>query len=160
MSKLRSELSIIPKWAWILAVGIALAVPIGLTTAMQLHDSNPPPVALGVGLGLFMGAMLGTVALLVGYVNGDSRRRGMRATLWTLVAIFVPNGLGFLIYFLMRDPVLGPCPGCGALVQPAFNFCPTCHHALKPVCPSCGKALAPEHTYCAYCGASVKAQMA
>jgi lipid-A-disaccharide synthase-like uncharacterized protein len=157
MSKLRSELSIIPTWAWVLAVGIALAVPIGLTAAMQLHDANPPPVALGVGLGLFMGAMLGTVALLVGYINGDSKRRGMRSALWTLVAIFVPNGLGFLIYFLMRDPVLASCPACGALVQPAFNYCPACHHALKPLCPGCGKALTPEHTFCPYCGASVKA---
>jgi len=160
MSKLRSELSIIPTWAWILGVVIALASAIGLPTAIELNDANPPPIPLSLGLGLFMGMMLGALALLVGYVNGDSRRRGMRATLWTLVAIFVPNGLGFLIYFLMRDPVLGPCPGCGALVQPAFNFCPTCHHALKPVCPSCGKALAPEHTYCAYCGVSVKAHTA
>ena len=160
MSKLRSELSIVPLWARILAVGIVLAGPVGMTAAMQLHETNPPPVPFSILFGLFMGTVLGTFVLVIGYVNGDARRRGMNVTLWTLIAVFVPNGLGFLIYFLMREPLLAPCPGCGQLVQTAFNFCPTCHHALKPVCPSCGKALASEHTYCPYCGASVKAHVA
>jgi RNA polymerase subunit RPABC4/transcription elongation factor Spt4 len=160
MSGLRSELSIIPTWAWILSAVIALALAVGMPTAIELSDANAPPIALSLGLGLFMGVMLGTVGLLIGYVNGDAKRRGMRSALWTLVAIFVPNGLGFLIYFLMRDPLRLPCPSCGQLVQAAFNYCPSCHHALKPVCPSCGKGLAPEHTFCPYCGASIKAHAA
>ena len=157
MSKLRSELSVIPVWGWILAAVVGLAFAVGIPTAMRLHESNPPPILFAIVFGLFMGAMLGSVALLIGYVNGDAKRRGMRSALWTLVAIFVPNGLGFLIYFLMRDPLRAPCPSCGQLAQATFNFCPSCHHALKPVCPSCGKAVSAEHSYCPYCGASAQA---
>lgn len=157
MSKLRSELSIIPTWARVLAFVLLVAAPVGLATLMS-YDKNAPPLALGVGLGLFIGAAMGTLVLAIGYVNRDAKRRGMSATLWTLIVIFVPNALGFLLYFLMREPLRSPCPSCGQLVQTAFNYCPACHHALKPVCPSCGKALADEHTFCPYCGASAKAQ--
>jgi len=95
--------------------------------------------------------------LAIGYINRDAKRRGMKAWHWTLIAIFVPNALGIVLYFVMREPLRSPCPSCGQLVQPAFNYCPACHHALKPACSSCGKALAPEHAFCPYCGTSVQA---
>ena len=160
MSELRRKASVVPAWAWVIAIGIVLAGPIGMTAVMQLHEANPPPVAFSIWFGLFIGVLLAIHALAIGYINRDAKRRGMGALRWTLIAIFVPNALGIVLYFVMREPLRSPCPSCGQPVQPAFNFCPTCHHALKPVCPSCGKALAPEHTYCAYCGASVKAHTA
>jgi hypothetical protein len=38
----------------------------------------------------------------------------MRQVLWTLLAIFVPNGIGILIYFLMRQK---PCVTCHRVPQ-------------------------------------------
>jgi hypothetical protein len=157
MSKLRSELSIIPTWARVLAPSLLAAAPVGMTALMRL-DANRPPVAFGIAFGLVIGALLGVYLLAIGYVNRDAKRRGMSSALWTLIVIFVPNALGFLIYFLMREPQRSPCPSCGQPVQPAFNYCPACHHALKPVCQSCGKALAPEQAFCPYCGASAQAR--
>ena len=60
-------------------------------------------------------AMLGIYALLVGYVYGDARRRGMNQVLWTLLAIFIPSAIGVILYFILRDPVPVPCPRCGTL---------------------------------------------
>jgi RNA polymerase subunit RPABC4/transcription elongation factor Spt4 len=158
MSNLGPKASVVPAWAWVIAVGIVVAGPIGMTALMQLNEANPPPVAFSIAFGLFIGALLAIYVLAIGYVNRDAKRRGMKAWLWTLIAIFVPNALGIVLYFLMREPLRSPCPSCGQLVQPTFNYCPACHHPLKPVCPSCGKALADEHTFCPYCGASAKSQ--
>ena len=59
------------------------------------------------GLAAFRGLMplvLIPYIALIGYVNADSRRRGMRSLMWTLLAIFVPNALGIILYFVLRDP--------------------------------------------------------
>ncbi len=155
MTRLGSEMSIVPRWAWILAAGIVLSIASGMTVLMQVHESSPPPVLFSIAFGLFIGAFLGLFVLGVGYVNVDAKRRGMNARLWTVVAVVVPNALGLLLYFFMRDPLRSPCPGCGQLLQPTFNYCPVCQHALRPICPGCGKGIEAKHTFCPYCGQKV-----
>ena len=63
----------------------------------------------GVGIGLLggtvMGAFLAAWLMCLGYVYKDASRRIMPPVLWTLVAILVPNLLGFLIYFAVRRPI-------------------------------------------------------
>ena len=66
--------------------------------------------------------------LLTGYVNRDARRRGMNPALWTfLVLVMLPGYLvlGFIVYFLMREPLPYPCPQCAATVGARFNFART-----------------------------------
>jgi hypothetical protein len=88
-------------------------------------------------IGFLAGAGLAFFVLLVGYVNRDARRRGMNVTLWTVTAIFVPYAIGFIIYFLMRQPLRITCLKCGAVAEPVFNFCPKCKFNLHPACPAC-----------------------
>ncbi|HEY2015554.1 MAG TPA: hypothetical protein VGH38_18750, partial [Bryobacteraceae bacterium] len=38
----------------------------------------------------------------------------------------IPNCVGFVLYFLLRKPILHPCPGCGRGVAPDAAFCPRC----------------------------------
>jgi hypothetical protein len=90
--------------------------------------------------------------LLIGYVNGDARRRGMRYIMWTLLAIFIPNAIGIILYFLMRDPLPFPCPSCGKQAGGAFAFCPHCGANLAPACPNCKHAVERAWANCAYCG--------
>ena len=45
--------------------------------------------------------------LLIGYIYGDARRRGMRYVMWTLLAIFLFNGIGIILYFILREPLHG-----------------------------------------------------
>jgi len=95
--------------------------------------------------------------LLIGYVNGDARRRGMRHVLWTLLAIFIPNAIGIILYFILRDPPLRNCPKCGTAVQGGFAFCPACGTAMSQTCPECRHAVEPSWSHCPSCGGALHA---
>jgi hypothetical protein len=83
-----------------------------------------------LGLGLLVGAAIGTLIMAwvvsLGYVYGDAQRRGMPRVLWTLIAAFIPNLLGFLLYFALRQPIVSPCTNCGQAVTAKQQFCPGC----------------------------------
>ena len=67
---------------------------------------HPPPLPLRC-IGAFVGgAAVAAYLLLIGYVNQDAKRRDMGQVLWTLLVILIPNGIGFLAYFLLRKPIL------------------------------------------------------
>jgi uncharacterized OB-fold protein len=42
--------------------------------------------------------------------------------------VLIPNCVGFVLYFLLRKPILHPCPSCGGGVTPDAAFCPHCGH--------------------------------
>jgi Double zinc ribbon len=92
--------------------------------------------------------------LLIGYVYGDAKRRGMRYVMWTLLAIFIPDGIGIILYFILRDPMPPNCPGCGARVQSTFAFCPSCSTPLRRTCTRCGQGLERGWKHCPNCGAA------
>lgn len=95
------------------------------------------------------------ILFLIGYVNADAKRRGMHSTLWTLlVVILLPAYLatGFIIYFLVREPLPYNCPQCGSLVSARFNYCPECKHNLRPSCPQCRREVRDHDHYCPHCG--------
>lgn len=82
--------------------------------------------AIGLGLGLLIGIFVATWLLCLGYVYSDAGRRAMPAVLWILLAIFIPNLLGFLLYFALRRPLGSPCPSCGQLIAAEQRFCSWC----------------------------------
>ena len=52
---------------------------------------------------IFLSAVL-IVPILIGvYVYRDAKRRGMNALVWTLIALFAPSLIGFIIYLLVRN---------------------------------------------------------
>lgn len=91
-------------------------------------------------------------SLLIGYVYGDARRRGMRYVMWTLLAIFLTNGVGIILYFILREPLQVYCSRCGAGVQASHAFCPRCGAGVQPACQGCHRTLQPGWTHCAWCG--------
>jgi hypothetical protein len=100
--------------------------------------------------------LIAMLVLLIGYINADARRRGMRYVMWTLLAIFIPNSIGIILYFVMREPLLVPCAKCGAKARSGFAFCPQCGSSLSTGCPACKRAVDPGWQRCAYCGAALK----
>ena len=62
--------------------------------------------------------------LLVGYIYGDARRRGMRYVSWTVLAVLAPSAIGILLYFILREPRQAHCTKCGRSMSPNFAFCP------------------------------------
>ena len=151
---LQQEMKIIPAWAWGLAgiAFISMQIVFNFVIPNTKGNANPPPAAVCVLLGFLAGAAIGVYFLLLGYVNVDAGRRGMSRLLWTLIAIFVPNALGFILYFLMRQPAMQPCPQCHTLVQATFNYCPTCNAKLHPHCAQCQRMVRLTDTFCPYCG--------
>lgn len=159
MSRLREELKIIPQTAWVIAAVLIVAVTFGFFFfQMAVGGPGEFPLALTGGMFVMYAFILATFTvycLLLGYVAGDARRRGMRAILWVLLAMFMPSAIGFILYFILREPLLRPCPKCGTGARASFPFCPSCGETLAAVCPSCKNAVESGWTHCARCGAQL-----
>lgn len=153
----KSEIRIVPQWAWALAA-IAFAAAQWYFNLVLPHQKDAPPAWACALLGLLAGVAAACYLLFIGYINRDAKRRGMSPTLWTIVAIVIPNALGILLYFVLRQPVRGACPQCGYGVQSAFNFCPRCSYKLSPNCPQCQRAIDVHAVYCPYCGTTLRNQ--
>jgi len=147
------DFKLVARWAWILAAVAFLGMQFVFNVVVA-RQSDAPPAWVRILMGLLVGLILTCYILLIGYVNRDSGRRGMSRVLWTTVSVLVPNGLGIILYFILRQPVIGNCPQCGHAVQHGFNFCPQCNYKLNPSCPQCQRMVRPEDTYCPYCGTS------
>lgn len=119
---------------------------------IPMHDPHAPPYPARLALGVLVGSVAAAYLLLVGYVNQDAKRRDMGQVLWTFLVILIPNGIGFLAYFLLRKPILEDCPKCGTKVQRGFHFCPKCGFGFTPTCPHCGQPVQREFACCPYCG--------
>lgn len=153
-SALAREIKIVPAWAWVLA-GIAfIAAQWYFNIAIVRH--HPPAAWARPLLGILAGVGGGAYLLIIGYVNRDSKRRRMSPVLWTLVAVVIPNGMGILLYFVLRQPLTGACPQCGSPVETDFKFCPRCSHKLGPNCPQCQRSVQVDDRYCPYCGTALE----
>lgn len=154
-SGIKGEIRIIPQWAWVLAgiVFVAAQVFFNIAAARPPHPLQAWARPL---LGLLAGIFAGCYTLLIGYINRDAKRRGMSPTLWTIVAIIIPNALGIILYFVLRQALQRLCPQCGCAVQAGFCFCPQCSCKLSPSCPQCQRMVGSNDVYCPYCGTSVR----
>jgi len=147
MSRLRQELGVAKRTGVVISALLAWGAAL-LWLLFAARAAVPARIPLAIALGLFVFFC----GFLVSYVYGDAQRRGMRAGVWALVAACVPQGLGFIAYFLLRDPVLGPCPGCGAPSRRELAFCSQCGSALREVCPACRRPIDPAFRHCVHCG--------
>ena len=156
-TNLNQEVRLVPWWAWGLAGAGFLCMQWLFHAYIPVHGHNPPPLEVRSLLSFVTGAAIGIYFLMLGYVSVDAKRRGMNRALWTVIVVLVPNGIGFILYFILRQPIQGNCPACGAGVQSGFNFCPKCNHKLVPTCGVCQRTLRPGDTFCPYCGTKVGA---
>lgn len=153
---LKAELKVIPTVGWAVAgawllIWFALIIP----HLMRVARPKPgaPPLLLLVAVLTLAGLVLAAWVLMVFYVSADARRRQMNRLLWTLLVIFIPNAIGFILYFILRHPIAQPCPKCRTLLRPEFAFCPACGEELTPKCPGCHHAIEAGWLNCAFCGA-------
>jgi RNA polymerase subunit RPABC4/transcription elongation factor Spt4 len=149
---IRTEIRVIPGWAFALAVIIFVLCPFVFFGLVWPRETDPPPLPLQIVIPFLPATILAFLALMVGYVNRDAGRRGMSRTLWTLLVIFIPNAIGFILYFLLRNPIRVECPKCGTVIDPRVNFCPRCGHSFHPTCPQCRAAVRPGDAFCPNCG--------
>lgn len=159
MSRFREEMSMIRWPAWLVAACIWAVM--GLILELGPFREDPTmrrwdPALQGL-LVFVAGLPLAVYALLVGYVYADAKRRAMRYVVWTLLAALIPNGIGIILYFIMREPLARPCPNCGTRTRAGFAFCPVCGTTLSQACPNCRSAVEPGWSHCVRCGAPLHA---
>jgi hypothetical protein len=169
------EFRIIPRWLvalvailYVLALVIAITVNLAASRNPDGNEMFPPELRYNPALASLALAGIVTLAslsfaimiFLIAYVNRDASRRGMSAALWTILVILLLPAwglIGFVIYFLMREPLPYPCPQCGNTVGARFNFCPNCKCNLHPSCPQCKREVVESDKYCPYCGQTLGA---
>ena len=162
MTRFEDEWAQVPAGARITAALVALAFAALMAGIFLLPVAVNEPNALPFVVPLFVLSLIGAAGLavyvlLVGYVYGDARRRGMNQVLWTLLAVFIPSGVGVILYFILRDPVAVPCPSCGAPARKGFAFCASCGAPVRSACPQCRQPVEPGWRNCARCGAPLTA---
>jgi RNA polymerase subunit RPABC4/transcription elongation factor Spt4 len=158
-TRFMDEIRIISLWAYAFVI-LGYLMAFAAVVYATLSGNAPMPLAAMVALAIVGATALGCCVLLIGYINRDAGRRGMSRLAWTLLAIFIPNALGIVLYFVLRKPLIATCPQCGNALQPGFNFCPRCNHKLSPSCPRCQRVVGVNDVYCPYCGASLSNQAA
>jgi hypothetical protein len=142
---------VIPMPAWV-AAALLFLLSFLVIFAVLFRGEAPFPVRIIAPVVIPL-AIAG-YTLLCGYVYGDARRRGMRYVMWTLLAIFLTNGIGVILYFILRDPLPAYCSRCGGTVQQGFAYCPRCGANVLPACPSCRRVVQAGWSHCAWCGAT------
>jgi len=122
--------NILPRFAMAIA---ALAIPIwvayfassqgrSLLASQGFLNAMPEALRFGLTFGVFTAAFF----LALGYIYGDAKRRQMPAWVWVIAAFLIPNFIGFILYFVFRGPLLGPCSSCGKPVRGGEAFCSHC----------------------------------
>jgi hypothetical protein len=168
-----NEFRVVPRWlkgtmlalyaTALLAVLIANSVTSGELTPHDIgHQPHIVPFALA-GIVTLVAIPVTILLFLVGYVYRDAARRGMSPGAWTfLVIVLMPAyfALGFIVYFVMREPLLFDCPQCGTKVGARFNYCPNCKCNLHPSCPNCRREVLDADKFCAFCGQNLTTQAA
>jgi len=122
----RSGFGLIPVPAKIVA---ALAFVVFFFGVLQEYRAS----GFATLIGLAGGTIAAAYFLLAGYVYVDAVRRSMPPIPWTALAVIVPNCVGFVLYFVLRKPILQPCPSCGRGVAPDDEFCPRCGQPQRKV---------------------------
>jgi hypothetical protein len=162
MSRFDQEWALVPTGARWTAALVALAFTalmtgVVLLPALAEHDAK----ALLILSPFFLLTLLGAVpiaiyVLLLGYVWGDARRRGMSHVMWTLLALFIPSAVGLILYFILRDPVPVPCPKCGTPARKGHAYCASCGAAVRAACPHCRQPVEAGWRNCASCGQALQ----
>jgi hypothetical protein len=151
MTRFRDEMAVIPRPMWVITILGYVGLSVGIVTLFE--EPGRPFYLLAFGIPLIFSVFL----LLTGYVYGDAKRRNMRPLMWALLALLLPNAIGFILYFILREPLTYACPQCGKTVGGRFAFCPYCGASRSASCPKCRSAVEPEWPYCPHCGTALSA---
>ncbi|HEX7157369.1 MAG TPA: zinc ribbon domain-containing protein [Edaphobacter sp.] len=144
------QLSLIPTWSVVLAIAVFAGVQYLFHGVMPHHKHEMLPMRLLMGYS--WGTAFASYVLLVGYVSRDVKRRRMPAALWMLIVVLLPGGIGAVVYFILRQPILRSCPNCRTEIATSYHFCPQCQFQLAPVCGQCFRGVQITDVYCTQCG--------
>jgi hypothetical protein len=150
VDKPESDLRLIPWWS------VALSALVFFAIQILFHRIMPPPhpgtAAMRWIMSYSWGTALASYMLLIGYISRDVKRRNMSGAVWMLMVLLMPAGIGAVVYFLLRQPVMTRCPSCRTELAHDFHFCPQCSFQLAPVCGQCFRGVHITDVFCVQCG--------
>lgn len=85
-------------------------------------------------------------------VYKDASKREMNAWMWTLIATYVPNLIGIILYVIARQGSGARCPNCGKMIQRNYKVCPYCGVETDVRCKVCNERVKPGWKVCPHCG--------
>ena len=144
------DLQLIPWWSVLLAILVFAGMQYVVHGVLPHHKPEMLPMRLLMGYS--WGTLFASYVLLVGYVSRDVKRRNMPAMLWMLIVVLMPGGIGAIVYFLLRQPILSRCPHCSTEIDSTYHFCPQCQFQMAPVCGRCFRGVEITDVYCKACG--------
>jgi len=163
--RFRDELGLIPRSVLAVVAGLFLLAQLVVQVANVYHQVDLPPGLSGAAAAFAVAGIVTAVSIpivclifLIAYVNRDAKRRGMHSGLWTLLVIMLLPAwlfIGFVIYFLVREPLPYHCTQCGSMVSARFNYCPSCRYNLRPTCQHCQQEIGELDRFCPHCGNAV-----
>ena len=143
----------IPVWSILVAFAAFVLVEYYFWLVLPSHDPHhAPPIGFRIYFNLCWGMLAALYCLMVGYISKDAPRRAMSTRFWMLVCFVMPGGIGAVLYFLLRQPMVSLCPACGTHVQSDFHFCPQCNRRLSANCGNCFSAVRATDQFCTRCG--------
>jgi hypothetical protein len=160
-SAITEEVKLIPRWSIAVAslafVFMQYLYWVILPAYRQSLHMRPVPAPVGVRFyfALSWSTLAALYVLMVGYVSRDAPRRSMSTRLWVVICLALPGGIGSVLYFLLRQPVVARCPSCGTSIHTEFHFCPQCAYQVSAACGNCYRGVRITDVYCVYCGHSL-----
>jgi hypothetical protein len=148
-------LKMIPLWSVALAIVASVGVLIYFENMPPPHHRQPGSLPMHWIFLYTMISALASYILLLGYVSQDVKRRHMPAALWMLIVAVMPGGIGAVVYFLLRQPIMVRCPHCSTELTAGVHFCPQCRFQVAPVCGQCFRGVQITDVYCPQCGHDV-----
>ncbi len=139
-----------PDWSVVLAIIVFGAVQYLFHGVLPHHRAELLPMRLLMGI--HGGRRSPAMSFWLGMLAGCATAQDARAGLWMLIVVVMPGGIGAVVYFLLRQPMVTPCPHCSTELTSSVHFCPQCQFQLAPVCGRCFRGVQITDVYCTQCG--------
>ena len=148
-----NDARLIPLWSIVIAAAAFVLVEYYFWIVLPQQRHHPgPPLGFRIYFNLSWGLLASLYFLMIGYVSKDAPRRSMSSRFWMLICFVMPGGIGAVLYFLLRQPLVSRCPACSTLVQSDFHFCPQCNYQLTASCGNCHRTVRATDQFCTRCG--------
>jgi len=150
--KLNDDARMIPVWSIVVAVAAFTLIEYYCWLILPTQQRHIPPIGFRIYFNISWGVLAALYFLMIGYVSLDAPRRAMSSRFWMVICFVMPGGIGAVLYFLLRQPLVSRCPACATHVLSDFHFCPQCDFQLTASCGKCYRTVRATDLYCTRCG--------
>jgi len=101
---------LVPVWSIVIAAAVFVLVEYYFWIVFPKSQHHSVPLGLRAYFNVTWGLLASLYILMVGYISKDAPRRAMSSRFWMLICFVMPGGIGAVLYFLLRAPLVSTCP--------------------------------------------------